>query len=347
MPRRVPLSSPAAGAAARVAAPALAQLRGHGGPVRAIAVSPDGSRAVSGSFDTTAIVWSLASGTAEKVLRFHDGAVNAVVLPQGRTDGDQRRGRQHRHLAAGREQAGARAEGAHRRRSSAWPSRRTARRWPPPPGTAPRGCGRWPEAASRVLEGHQQNVNGVAFTPDGRSVVTAGYDLTLRIWPLTAASPHCRHAAGAAQRGRRCAGRRASSRQARRGKVYFLSADRRAAGRGRGGAQCRSSRSRLAGDGKLGGGLQRPRRGRRSSTAPSARWSARWWARAARVVGGVPARQPHAAHRRQRPPGPPLERADRRAHRRGRRLGPRAIRWRPTATIRARRCFGPASPATR
>jgi cytochrome c len=35
-----------------------------------------------------------------------------------------------------------------------------------------------------VLDGHQQNVNGIAFAPDGRSVVTASYDLTLRIWPL-------------------------------------------------------------------------------------------------------------------------------------------------------------------
>jgi cytochrome c len=33
-----------------------------------------------------------------------------------------------------------------------------------------------------VLQGHQGNVNGIAFLPDGR-VVTAGYDATLRIWP--------------------------------------------------------------------------------------------------------------------------------------------------------------------
>jgi cytochrome c len=32
--------------------PAQAQLRGHGGPVRALAVSPDGTTVVSGSFDT-------------------------------------------------------------------------------------------------------------------------------------------------------------------------------------------------------------------------------------------------------------------------------------------------------
>jgi cytochrome c len=41
-----------------------------------------------------------------------------------------------------------------------------------------------------VLEGHGQNVNAVAFMPDGGSLVTAGYDATLRIWPLFgAASP--------------------------------------------------------------------------------------------------------------------------------------------------------------
>ena len=44
-------------------------------------------------------------------------------------------------------------------------------------------------ASPRVLDGHQQNVNGVAFTPDGRAVVSAGYDLTLRIWPLAGGAP--------------------------------------------------------------------------------------------------------------------------------------------------------------
>src|SRR5260370_9991088 len=56
------------------------QLRGNGGPVRALAVSTDGKMLMSGSFDTSAIRWSLARNAAEDVLRFHDGAVNAVVL---------------------------------------------------------------------------------------------------------------------------------------------------------------------------------------------------------------------------------------------------------------------------
>ena len=67
--------------------PAQAQLRGHGGPVRALAISPDGRQAVSGSFDTSAIRWSLAKNAAEQVLRFHEGAVNAVVfLRDGRIE---------------------------------------------------------------------------------------------------------------------------------------------------------------------------------------------------------------------------------------------------------------------
>jgi len=32
-------------------------------------------------------------------------------------------------------------------------------------------------------------VNGVAFTPDGSALVTAGYDATLRIWPLAGGAP--------------------------------------------------------------------------------------------------------------------------------------------------------------
>jgi cytochrome c len=40
----------------------------------------------------------------------------------------------------------------------------------------------------RAFEGHQGNVNAVAFLPDGR-LVTAGYDATLRIWPREAGAP--------------------------------------------------------------------------------------------------------------------------------------------------------------
>ncbi len=85
------LTLAALGAALR---PTHAQLRGHGGPVRALAVAADGETAISGSFDETAIRWSLKRDAALQVMRFHDGSVNAVaILGDGRiaTAGQDRR----------------------------------------------------------------------------------------------------------------------------------------------------------------------------------------------------------------------------------------------------------------
>ncbi len=165
------------------APPAEAQLRGHGGPIRALAISADGATALSGSFDTSAIRWSLRRNAAEQVLRFHDGAVNAVaLLADGRavTAGEDARiaiwtpGKQRPDavLEGHRGPIAALAVSADGTllASASWD--RTIRVWPLGGG------------APRVLEGHQQNVNGVAFAPDGKALVSAGYDATLRIWPL-------------------------------------------------------------------------------------------------------------------------------------------------------------------
>ncbi len=175
-------------AAAVATAPARAQLRGHGGPVRALAITADGNTAISGSFDETAIRWSLARDAAEQVMRFHDGSVNAVAaLPDGRiaTAGQDRRvalwapgADRPATVLSGHEApvvALAVAPDGGLLASASWDH--TVRLWPLARGTP------------RVLEGHQQNVNGVAFTPDGRALVSAGYDLTLRIWPLAGGAP--------------------------------------------------------------------------------------------------------------------------------------------------------------
>jgi cytochrome c len=52
----------------------------------------------------------------------------------------------------------------------------------------------WPldGGTPRVLEGNAQNVNGVAFSPDGKQVISADYDATLRIWPLAGGNPTVR-----------------------------------------------------------------------------------------------------------------------------------------------------------
>lgn len=167
--------------------PASAQLRGHGGPVRALAISPDGQTALTGSFDSTAIRWSLARNAAEQVFRFHADAVNAVVLLR---DGRAATAGADGRIAiwtAGKAEPDTVLEGHEAPiaalaaspdgtmlASASWD--RTVRLWPLAGGPA------------RALEGHSQNVNGVAFSPDGRTLVSVSYDLTLRIWPLSGPS---------------------------------------------------------------------------------------------------------------------------------------------------------------
>jgi cytochrome c len=166
--------------------PAAAQLRGHGGPVRGLAISSDGQSAISGSFDSTAIRWSLTRNAAELVLRFHADAVNAVVLLRGGRAATAGADGRIAIWAPGKIQPDAVLEGhtapivalavsrdGMTLASASWDQ--TVRLWPLVGGPA------------RVLEGHTQNVNGVAFTPDGRALVSVSYDQSVRIWPLTGA----------------------------------------------------------------------------------------------------------------------------------------------------------------
>jgi cytochrome c len=167
---------------------AQAQLTGHGGPVRAIAISSDGNSVLSGSFDTSAIRWSLKTESAEQVLRFHSDAVNAVAfLQDGRmvtagadakvaiwTRGRQEPDRVLEGHGAPIVSLAVSPDGA---RLASASFDHTVRIWSLGDGT------------QQVLEGHAQNVNGVAFTPDGRSLVSAGYDRELRIWPLRSGIP--------------------------------------------------------------------------------------------------------------------------------------------------------------
>jgi cytochrome c len=171
-----------------VAVPAQAQLRGHGGPVRAVAVGSDGQTAITGSFDSSAIRWSLARNAAEQVLRFHESAVNAVAI-----------------VDAGRQATGGEdGKIAIWRNGNPLPERSFEGHTAPIVSLAVSPDGKWLASASwdrtirlwplaggepRTLEGHNQNVNGVAFTRDGKFLVSASYDLTLRVWPMAGGDP--------------------------------------------------------------------------------------------------------------------------------------------------------------
>lgn len=199
-----------------------AQLRGHGGPVRALAVSSDGTTLLSGSFDTAAIRWSLTRNTAEQVLRFHAGAVNAVVfLADGRavTGGadsriaiwtsDKQTPDRVLDGHTGPVASLAASPDGRLLASASWDG--TVRLWPLRGGPP------------KVLEGHGQNVNAVAFLRDGKTAISAGYDGAVRFWsrgdaatPLAVTLPAALNAVAVAPTGDIAAA-------GADGKVYLLS----------------------------------------------------------------------------------------------------------------------------
>lgn len=153
-----------------------AELRGHGGPVRALAAS--GDLALTGSFDSTAILWSAQDGSALRVFRHHAGGVTAVaLLPDGYATGGED-GR----IALWRDGED---------RPVAEPAAHAA----PVAALAVSPDGAWLasagwDGAARLIPlaagaettlPHDGPVNAVAFLPDGR-LVTAAQDLTLRVW---------------------------------------------------------------------------------------------------------------------------------------------------------------------
>lgn len=161
-------------------AAAAQEMSGHGGPVRALAVSPDGRLALSGSFDTTAILWDIAAGRLLAQWRGHDNAVNAVaVLPDGRfaTGGEDGRILLWRNGGQGPE---TRIEGHDGPVASLSLSpdgtRLASASWD---GTARITVLATGEAS--VVTGHRGPLNAVAFAPDGRSIATGGHDGTIRI----------------------------------------------------------------------------------------------------------------------------------------------------------------------
>ena len=156
--------------------------------MRALAITPDGTRAISGSFDTSAIIWGLERGRALAILRAHNGSVNAVLALPG-----------DRFATAG--------EDGH---IALWkagddkPLRLTKAHEAPIVGLAASADGKliasagWDGEARienaetgaeiRRLKGHKDNVNAVAFLSDG-ALATASYDATVRIWPANGADP--------------------------------------------------------------------------------------------------------------------------------------------------------------
>ncbi|MDT9266886.1 WD40 repeat domain-containing protein, partial [Limnospira sp. PMC 1223.20] len=165
--------------------PLIRTLTGHSSWVNAVAIAPDGKRAVSASDDNTLKLWDLETGTELATLTGHSDDVNAVVIaPDGKravsaSDDktlklwDLETGTELATLRGHSDWVRAVAIAPDGKRAVSASEDETLKLWDLETGT---------ELAT--LTGHSGSVKAVAITPDGKRAVSASDDNTLKLWDL-------------------------------------------------------------------------------------------------------------------------------------------------------------------
>ncbi|MDX3538831.1 trypsin-like peptidase domain-containing protein [Streptomyces sp. MB09-01] len=128
------------------ALPGYQRFLGHTAAVKAVAFSPDGKTLATGSYDGTARLWEMPTGSHPKALKGHTDVATSVTSvafsPDGKT------------LATGI-------------------SNGSILLWNVTSGTL-----------AKELKGHTDVVNSVTFSPDGKILASGSNDTTIRVWNM-------------------------------------------------------------------------------------------------------------------------------------------------------------------
>ncbi|MGA2435980.1 MAG: AAA family ATPase, partial [Bryobacteraceae bacterium] len=160
-------------------------LESHSKGVIGVAVTPDGKRAVSASWDHTLKVWDLETGRELRTLEGHSASVQGVAVTadgQRAVSASWDNTLKEWDLETGRELCTLEGHSSHvdgvavtpdGKRAVSASSDDTLKVWDLETGRE-----------LRTLEGHSDPVQGVAVTADGKRAVSASCDETLKVWDL-------------------------------------------------------------------------------------------------------------------------------------------------------------------